>query len=63
MVEDNDLITEHELDILHLQIIYLMSRKLLIILEKVVSEEPNRPTCKWRHIWQLRAAVAAKNSF
>ncbi|MNJ38840.1 hypothetical protein D3C77_336970 [compost metagenome] len=57
MIEHNDPVTEHKLNILQVHIIHFMSRELLVILKQIVSKKPDRPACKWRHFRELRAPV------
>ncbi|MNJ53281.1 hypothetical protein D3C77_486650 [compost metagenome] len=63
MIEYNNPIAEHKLNILQVHIVNLMSRKLLIILKQIVAKKSDRPARKRRHFRKLRTPVFSQNSF
>ncbi|MMZ61194.1 hypothetical protein D1872_233280 [compost metagenome] len=63
MIKNDNLIAEHKLNILHIHVVNLMSRKLLVVLKQIVTEETYCPSSERRHFRQFRAAILPQNCF
>ncbi|MNC48827.1 hypothetical protein D3C75_979680 [compost metagenome] len=57
MIEYDNAVTEHEADIIHIQIIDCMGGEFFIILQQIISEETDSAASKRRHAVQLGTAV------